>query len=405
MNLLDMVAYSINALRYSKIRSWLTIFGIVIGIAAIVILVGVVQGLKENIASELSVFGSNTIIITPVSTTGGAVGTAAMSFMPTKGRLFMTDYERVKRVGGIDYITPAISSRATVGYKNEEITASIMGVDPDTFSHIVGTLEIEEGRFLTGSDRKAAVIGNNIAKERFNTDVGVSSPLYIGGERYTVVGVLKKTGTSFTNLDDVIIIPFEEAQDLFSSTLAEDEITGIRLAVKEGEDVEEIADEINTALLASHHVTEEEKDFSVVTAKFINERLESVTGTLTIFLGAIAAIALLVGGIGISNTMFMAVLERTREIGVLKAVGAEKAEIERLFLVESSLIGAIGGFLGLCVSFLLIQLITALGVPAVFIWWVAVGALIFSAGVGILAGFFPARQAAALDPVEALRYE
>jgi len=406
MNLQDMVFYSVNALRYSKVRSWLTVLGIVVGISAIVILIGLVQGLKDNITSELSAFGSNAIIITPLSTTSGAVGMAATSFMPTKGRLYMKDYERVKRVGGIDYITPAIMGRTTVKYKKDEISASIMGVEPDVFPHIAGTLEIEEGRFLTSADRKAVVIGNNIAKERFDEDAGASSVLYISGERHTVVGVLKKTGTSFTNFDDVIFMPFDEAQSMFSNTMAKDEINGIRLTVKEGEDADAIADEINDILLAAHHVTEDDKDFSVVTAAFINERLNEVTGTLSLFMGAIAGIALVVGGVGISNTMFMAVLERTREIGVLKATGATEWEIQKLFLVESSMIGFLGGFAGLCIAFVLILLISALaGIPAVFIPWVAAGALLFSAAVGILAGVFPARQASRLDPVESLRYE
>jgi putative ABC transport system permease protein len=331
---------------------------------------------------------------------------AATSFMPTKGRLYMRDYERVKRVGGIDYITPAVTGRTTAKYKKDEITVSIMGVEPDVFPHIAGTLEVEEGRFLTGTDRKAVVIGNNIAKERFDEDVGVSSVLYISGERYIVVGVLKKTGTSFTNFDDVIFMPFDEAQNMFSSTMAKDEINGIRLTVREGEDADAIADEINDILLAAHHVTEDDKDFSVITATFINERLNEVTGTLSIFMGAIAGIALVVGGVGISNTMFMSVLERTREIGVLKAIGATEWEIQKLFLVESSMIGFLGGFAGLCIAFVLILLISALaGIPAVFIPWVAAGALLFSAVVGILAGVFPARQASRLDPVESLRYE
>ncbi|MEM2908718.1 MAG: ABC transporter permease [Candidatus Bilamarchaeaceae archaeon] len=405
MNIPDMVFYSVNALRYSKLRSWLTVLGIVIGISAIVVLVGLVQGLKNDIIAELSAFGSDTIIITPISTTRGAVGMASMAFMPTKGRMFMTDYERVKRIGGIDYITPVILSRTTVRYKDEENSVSVIGAEPDAFSHIVSSIEIEKGRFLTSSDRRAVVIGNNIARERFENDMDISSTVYIAERRYTVVGVLKKAGTSFVNFDDMIILPFEEAQEIFSDALGEDEITGIRLKVKEGENVEEIAEEINSALLGAHHITEDEKDFSIVTPKFINERLDAMTSTLSLFLSAIAGISLLVGGVGISNTMFMAVLERTREIGILKAVGATEWEIQKLFLVESALIGAFGGFIGLCIAFLLIQLFVAFGISAVFIPWVAVAALLFSACIGMAAGFFPARQAAALDPVEALRYE
>lgn len=404
MNIRDMVEYSLNALQYGKVRSWLTVLGIVVGISTIVVLIGLVQGLKDDITEELEGFGSNTIIITPVSTSGASA--AAASFLPSQGKLYMRDYERIKRLGEIEYITPSITGRTYAEYRDEEISISVMGIKPEVFRQTTGTIELEEGRFLTDNDRKTAVIGNNIAKEQFDEEVRVNSVIYLSGERYTVVGVLKKTGSSFTNLDDVIFIQFEESQDMFSDIMAEDEITAIRLTVKEGEDAGEVADEIESILLAAHHVTEDEKDFSVITAEFINEQLNEITGILTIFMGAIAGISLIVGGVGISNTMFMSVLERTREIGMLKAVGATEDEIQKLFLIESGMIGFFGGIAGLVLAFVLIVIIDASGyVPAVFIPWVAAGALIFSATVGIFTGVFPARQAARLDPIEALRYE
>ncbi len=404
MKLTDMLSYSLNALRYGKVRSWLTVLGIVVGISTIVVLIGLVQGLKDDINAELEGFGSNTIVISPASTRGATAAVAA--FMPSKGKLYLEDYERIKRLGSVEYITPAIISRTYAKYRKEEISVSVMGVKPDVFLQVTEALELEEGRFLTDSDRKMMVIGNNIAKEQFDEEARVGSVIYLSDERYTVVGVLKKTGISFFNLDDVIFIPFEEAQDIFSDIMAEDEITAIRMTVKEGEDPGEVAEEIEDILLAAHRVTEDEKDFSVVTAEFINEQLNEITGILSLFMGAIAGISLVVGGVGISNTMFMAVLERTREIGMLKAVGATEGEIQRLFLVESSMIGFFGGIAGLVLAFVLIAIIDASGyVPAVFIPWVAGGALIFAATVGILAGVFPAREAARLDPIEALRYE
>jgi putative ABC transport system permease protein len=404
MKLTDMVSYSFNALRYGKVRSWLTVLGIVVGISTIVILIGLVEGLRQDITSELEGFGSNTIVISPASTSGATA--AAASFMPSKGKLYMEDYERIKRLGSVEYITPAIISRTYAKYRKDEISVSVMGVKPDVLLQTTGMVELEEGRFLTDNDRKMMVIGNNIAKEQFDEEVRVGSVIYLSDERYTVVGVLKKTGSSFFNLDAAVLIPFEEAQDMFSDIMAEDEITGIRLTVKEGEDPVEVAEEIDDILLAAHHVTEDEKDFSVVTAEFINERLGEITGLLSLFMGAIAGISLIVGGVGISNTMFMSVIERTREIGMLKAVGATEKEIQGLFLVESSMIGFFGGIAGLILAFVLITIIDLSGyVPAVFIPWVAAGALIFAATVGILTGVLPARQAAALDPIEALRYE
>lgn len=404
MKLSDMVSYSFNALHYRKVRSWLTVLGIVVGISTIVILIGLVQGLSDNITKELEGFGSNTIVISPASAAGASA--AASAFMPSKGKLYMEDYEKIKRLGSVEYITPAIISRTYAKYRKDEISVSVMGVEPDVFLQITETIELEEGRFLTNGDRRTAVVGNNLAKEQFDDEVRVGSVIYLSDERYTVVGVLKKTGSAFFNIDDVVFIPLEEAEDMFSDIMAEDEVTGIRLTVKDGEDPVEVAEEIEDILLAAHHVTEDEKDFSVITAEFINEQLEEITGLLSLFMGAIAGISLIVGGVGISNTMFMSVIERTREVGMLKSVGATEDEIQKLFLVESSMIGFFGGIAGLTLAFILIVIIDASGyVPAVFIPWVAAGALIFSATVGILAGVFPARQAAKLDPIEALRYE
>ncbi len=399
-----MVSYAVNALKYRKLRSWLTISGIIVGICTIVVLVGLVQGLKDDITEQVKGFGSNTIIISPATLSGTSIGGSV--FSTTTGKIYMKDYERVKKVADIEYITPVIIGAISAKYKDKEMTLSVYGVEPDLFRQTTTTIKIEKGRFLADNDRQAIVVGHNVGHTKFDQDLEMGAPIYLGGRKFELVGILESIGSSFTSFDDAVYIPIEEARDLFSNRLAENEITAIRITVKEGANAEEAASEINNIMLSSHRVREDEKDFAITTAASINKRVEDISGVLTLFMGAIAGISLIVGGIGITNTMFMAVLERTREIGTLKAMGAAEKEIRELFLVESTIISTAGGLIGLVAAYLVIALINISGVvPAAFIPWVAAGAVLFSAGIGIIAGYIPASQAAKLDPVEALRYE
>ncbi|MEM3706621.1 MAG: ABC transporter permease [Candidatus Bilamarchaeaceae archaeon] len=404
MQLIEMVRYALGALRYRKLRSWLTISGIIVGICTIVVLVGLVQGLKDSITDQIKGFGSNTIIISPATLQG--TGTAGTAFSTARGKLYLKDYERVKKVAEIEYITPVITGAINTKYKDKQLTLSVYGVEPDLFRQTTSTIKIEKGRFLADNERGAIVLGHNTGYTKFDQKIELGAPIYLGEKKFKVIGVLESIGSSFTSFDDAVYISIEDAREIFSNRLAENEITAIRITTKEGTNVEEVADEINQIMLSSHRVKEDEKDFTVTTAASINQRVENVTSVLTLFMGAIAGISLIVGGIGITNTMFMAVLERTREIGTLKALGAREKEIKELFLVESAMISIAGGIIGLVLAYLLINLINFSGVvPAVFIPWVAVGAVLFSAAIGIIAGYVPASQAAKLDPVEALRYE
>lgn len=404
MNPSDMVAYAVRSMRSRSLRSWLTIIGIVIGISAMVLLVGMVQGLKNSVEQQLQGFGPRTIIVYPADVSQAATYGGA-SMLPSSGKLFESDYERLKKIGTIDVITKIIMGRIDAAYRNDSISVSIYGVEPSTYTQTNSVVKLSSGRLLSATDRKAVVVGADLADNGFKQKIDIGSVMMLAGERFTVIGILNKTGNSFTQLDNVLLIPFDDATNLLGDELAPNEISTIRITSREGEDVEAVGKQVEDVMLASHRKTEDNKDFSVITPGFINSQVDQTTSVLTLFLGAIAGISLLVGGIGIANTMFMSVLERRQEIGVLKAIGMQEGDLLGLFLAESALIGVGGGLLGLAIGALGLGIANLFGFPAALPLVLAVGAVAFSAIVGGVAGYIPARQAAELDPVEALRYE
>ncbi len=403
MNLLDLIRFTFRSLVHQKLRSFLTVLGIVVGISSVVLLVGLVQGLKGDILEQLEDFGPRTIVITPINTQkGGGIGAAAQ-FMPTSGKLFEKDYERVKRLPEIKSITKVIAGQTTVIFKNESISGSVFGIEAGLFDDTV-PVEIESGRFIQDTDQGVAGLGADVA-DGFDEKVRTQSNIYLSGKRFKVIGVLKPTGNSFAPMDNVVFVAFDDAKELFNESMLEGEISYIRLTLKEGSNVTAASEEITDIMLASHRVTEDEKDFGVISPEFINQRFTSVLDLITIFLGAIASISLIVGGIGISNTMFMNVMERTREIGTMKAVGATQEQIRNIFLAESSIVGLLGGILGILLALGLGSLLTVFDIAFVFDPFVIAGSAAFSIAVGLISGTLPAIEAAKVDPIVALRYE
>ncbi len=403
MNLQEMVHFSFDALNHQKLRSFLTVLGIIVGISSVILLVGLVQGLKGDVLKQLEDFGPRTIIITPTNPAGGS-GFTPSSLAPTSGKLLEKDYAKIKKLPEIKSITKVISGQTTVTFKNQSISSGVYGVEASVFADTV-PVEIDSGRFLESNDRHVAGLGWNIA-DSFDEKPQAQSNIYLAGQKFKVIGVLKKTGNSFAPMDNIVFIPFDDAKELFNRSLVKDEISAIRLTLKEGSDVDAVAAQIEDILMASHRVTKDDKDFGVITAKFINKQFSGVMDLLSLFLAAIASISLIVGGIGISNTMFMSVLERRKEIGTMKAVGASQVEIRNIFLVESAMIGLAGGFMGLVVAGAIGGiLLYGFNVAFVFDPLAVGGALAFSITVGLVSGTFPAAEAAKIDPIEALRYE
>jgi len=397
----DLFLYVFANLKNRQLRSWLTILGIIIGITAIVTLIAVAQGLDSAVKKELAAFGADSIMVTPqVSLTGGA----SMS-----GSLDLNDVDVVKRTPGIDpsRVTTILAAQLTMGYKNTNVSTYISGVDTDTYAKAVGDLlPIGEGRMLKPGDTHVLVIGSAVAKDMFGEHIGLNTGIEIAGQKYRIIGIMKPSGIAMGGgYDSDIYIPLQNARDALGSSVGKKEITVIWARAQKGADTEVVADRVDQRLMMKRKVKENDKDYMIMTSQSIMDQIGAITSLLATFLGGVAAISLLVGGIGIANTMFMSVMERTREIGILKAIGARRGTILEIFVMEAGIIGLGGGLIGILLGVLISAGFGAVGVPSRVTVELCVFALLFSVGVGMIAGYFPAKQAASLQAVEALRYE
>lgn len=416
MKFIDILKLSINNLSQRELRSWLTILGIIIGIAAIVGILSVGEGMKESISSQLATLGGDMLIITPGYTRATREFDEIRTVMQSRlaiptSILNEKDIKTIKSLEGIKFVTPAISGRVEIRYKNEKVTLSIQGIESLYFNEFL-KVKLEEGRFFHDSEKDVVVIGNNV-RNMFKNLLTLNSKIEINGKIFKVIGILEKAGEigAFVGIDRTIYMPISSAKDVLN--ISSTRYSAIFVKVENLEMLDEISNSIELSLMKSRKVTENTKDFTITSIKTIQERVLNIVGSTNFFLGGIAAISLLVGAIGIANTMFTSVLERTRLIGTLKALGATNSEIMKIFLVESALLGFIGGLIGIFCGFIVAGIISEIGIRmGGFITTVVsinanlfIFAILFSTSLGIVSGILPAKRAASLQPVEALRYE
>lgn len=408
MMILDALAYAIKNLRTRSLRSWLTITGIVIGVIAMVVITSVTEGVNQEISGLLSAFGSDKMFIIPINIEEGAGGFTAYTGGPVQrplGKLYQRDVDAIQSIPGVSETSRVVFGRASLEFRDKQLTATLYAGDESMFEMFGDYIQIEKGRYFNDNDRKVLVLGYDAQNKMFGKDKpDVGSQIKVNNETYRVVGTLKDIGSALATADNSnIYIPFEDGKDLFKEQLAKDEVAIIYVDIDEGYDANEIKDLMERKIANNHRVTLDEKDFSVITADFITETVGAILGTLSSLLFAITAVATVVGGIGISNTMFMSVMERVREIGILKSMGASRNTIRLIFITESALIGFVGGVIGFIIAVLILNFAADFGVPYLIRYRWIIFTFVFSAGVGVVAGFIPANNAAKLDPVEALR--
>jgi putative ABC transport system permease protein len=369
--------------------------GVVIGVASVVALVGVGQGTTSNITNRLAGLGTNLLTISP---TGGGGGTS---------KLTTEDSDAIAKLPGIAGVAPEISTSLTVNAGTKTTTTAVVGTTPDY--PMVRAYEMWQGSFLTDAslekDLRVAVLGATAATNLGLTQTDLGSEITVGGLPFRVIGILQaKGGTGFADPDDQVIVPLGVVQKYF---VGGDTVRNIGVSVADPAGMTAASTAI-TALLRDRHdlAPTDNADFNVFNQTQLLDAANSIAATLTLLLGGIASISLVVGGIGIMNIMLVSVRERTREIGIRKAIGARGRDILAQFLVEALTLSLIGGLVGIALGLLVSAGIGQLaGWGFVFNPATVVAAVLFSLAVGVVFGVWPARQAARLDPISALRYE
>ncbi|MCD4739953.1 ABC transporter permease [archaeon] len=411
---------AINYLVHSKLRSWLTIIGIVIGVAAVVGIMSIGGGMQQSVEARFGEFGADLLTITPGGggtysgfKGGGHPGSGFSKESATTSEqenLTQKDVQIIKTVKNVEYVQGTVSSRGEVYFLGEKTTISIKGVDTLVWQHMTYA-ELEGGRYLNPSDSNVVVIGNKIANDVFKQPIVLNRMITVEGKTFKVVGILE-AGQD----DSTMIMPIETARTTLDD-IGQDEFDSISIKASSTEEgiIDQIIEDIDSKLMLSRHITtERDKDYRITSMQATQESINEMLQTITIFLGAIAAVSLIVGAVGIANTMFTSVLEKTKDIGIMKAIGAKNRDIMTIFIFNSALVGFVGGIIGVLVGVGISALIPLLGMKmmgpmgtmnTVVTPELLIFSLILATSIGVLAGIVPTYMASKLQPVDALRYE
>jgi len=403
----DLLHETYSALSANKARSGLTMLGIIIGIASVIAMTAIGQGAQNSVSASIESIGANLLLVMPgaVRSFGG----------PSGGRggaqtLTIDDADAIaSQVSNVSGVVREVTAREQVVGTGTNTNTTITGTEPSYLA--VRNVAIDEGNFITdqnvGSGDKVAVLGPTARDDLFGVGATgvIGQTVRIGGSEYTIIGItVAKGGSGFSNADDVIYIPYTTAQRYLSGNKY---LSEIDVQATSSDASTQVQNDITLLLMTRHNISDPTKaDFNVLNEASIIATASSVTGTFTTLLAAVAGISLIVGGIGIMNMMLTTVTERTREIGLRKAIGAKKSDINKQFLVEAIMLTFIGGVIGVILGWLIAFGVSYLGILQAS---VSISSIILafcvSAGIGIIFGYYPARRAAQLSPIDALRYE
>lgn len=392
---------AVREIRRNILRSFLTILGIVIGVASVISLVTIGNGATAQVTNQISSLGNNMLIITSGKRMRGPEQTVAPAFS-------VGDAQALKSIKNLEAVTSTASASVTVVNGNENWSTNVTGTDNNFFT--IRSWTIESGRVFETNElsggRSVCVIGATVSKELFGSQSPIGRSMRVKNFSCTIIGLLKSKGQSTmgSDQDDIVVMPLKTVQRRLTGSK---DIKMIQVSVRDGVDSALVISEIETIMRERRHLSfNEDNNFNVMDMKEITNMLTSTTKILTSLLGAVAAVSLLVGGIGIMNIMLVSVTERTREIGIRLAIGATEREVLLQFLVEAVVLSSMGGVVGIVLAVIGSTIASnVMGIPFIFNSGIILLSFLFSVGVGIVFGYFPALKAARLNPIDALRHE
>ena len=395
---------AIKNLKNRRLRSSLTLLGIVISIATLFVLISLSLGLQDSVEEQFSLLGTDKFFIQPKGQMAGP-GSGGAVLMTEKDAGF------IKKIPGVKEVSFWVIGNAKIEFNGETRFVQVSGTDLITIDLFVetGSYKIEDGRFLKKGDEKNIMIGSQYKHNNFfKNPVEVGDNILINGIEYNVKGILDPLGNPSD--DKLIHMPLKEFRSLFNMPV---KLDGMVVQIEDGLDVKEVAFMVDKKLMKFRNVNEKTSDFSILTPEEVLEIFGVILSVLTGFLVSIGGISLIVGGIGIANTMYTSVLERTKEIGVMKSIGAKQKDILSIFLIESGLLGLIGGIIGVVFGIIFVKTIEYITVNKLGVGFLqisislnlVIGSLLFSFIIGSISGFWPAYKATKIKPVDALRYD
>lgn len=403
---------ALNMLLHSKLRSWLTIIGIVIGVGAVVGIISLGEAMQTSVQGSLSTLDLAHITITPGYSRAqqGFGGGGFNRGTTTTVELTNKDINALRGIADIKYISGQISGRVNVSYNAQSASLSVTGVDPQVWKYM-NTITLDSGRLLEPADNYVAVIGSGVATGIYKKNIGVNQIITVDGKSVRVIGILTSQGGGE---DNQMYMPINAAINVITDA-QKNVYNSIQIEAQSPDVVDSATATITQKLMISRHNNKpEDQDFTVSATKSIASTVTGLINSMTLFLGAIAAVSLLVGAVGIANTMFTSVLEKTKEIGTMKAIGAKNKDILMIFIFNSAMVGFVGGIFGVILGSALSIFFPMLGLtilrggagtgisfsPTLMFYGIALAVF-----VGVISGAVPAYRASKLKPVDALRYE